>query len=72
MKTDTRPTTPKFYIGLDVHKSSISVAYAAAGDSGPVYYGKLGGSNLALERGLLKLRKKLGAEKGELRVAYTA
>ena len=35
----TRSTTPKYYIGLDVHKSTISIAYAAADGSAPVFYG---------------------------------
>ncbi|MCB1233117.1 MAG: hypothetical protein KDN19_22935 [Verrucomicrobiae bacterium] len=57
MKT-TKSTTPAVYVGLDVHKSSILVAYALSDGSDPAVYGKLGGSNLALERGLLKLRQK--------------
>ena len=62
----------KVHIGLDVHKNSIVVAYALADGSPPQPYGKWGGSNLAAERGLLKLLKKLGAAKGEVRVCYTA
>jgi len=68
----TRSTTPEYYIGLDVHKSTISVAYAAAGGSDPVLYGKTAGSNLAVERALTKLCKKIGAEKGDLRICYEA
>jgi transposase len=69
---NTKSTTPAVYVGLDVHKSSIVVAYALADGSTPVIHGKLGGSNLALERGLLKLRKKLGVDKAALRVCYEA
>ena len=62
----------KTYIGLDVHKNSIIVATAAADGSPPQHDGKWGGSNLAAERGLLKLLKKSGLEKGEVSVAYEA
>lgn len=72
MKKNTKSTTPEVYVGLDVHKSSIVVAYALADGSKPVIHGKLGGSNLALGRGLLKLRQKLGVEKAALRICYEA
>jgi len=71
-KKVTRSTTPKHYIGLDVHKSTISIAYAAADGSDPVLYGKTTGSNLAVERALSKLRKKLGASKEDMRICYEA
>lgn len=62
----------KCYIALDVHKSSISVAYAFSGEAEPVYYGKLGGSNLALERGLRRLLTKVGLSREEVVLAYEA
>jgi len=62
----------KIHIGLDVHKNSIVVAYALADGSPPQHHGKWGGTNLAAERGLLKLLKKLGVEKGEARICYEA
>jgi len=62
----------KLYIGLDVHKNSIVVATADAEGSKPVHYGKWGGSNLAAERGLVKLRDSLGVEKEEIRICYEA
>ena len=71
-KEVTRSTTPKTYIGLDVHKSTISIAYAAADGSDPVFYGKTTGSNLSVERALTKLRKKFGVEKEDLRICYEA
>ena len=71
-KKVTRSTKLEYYIGLDVHKSTISIAYAAADGSDPVLYGKTTGSNLAVERALTKLRKKLGAEKGDLRICHEA
>ena len=60
------------YIGLDVHKSSISIAYALSDGGDPVFHGKIGGSNLALERALIKLRKKLNTPKEDLRLCYEA
>jgi len=71
-KEETRSTTPKCYIGLDVHKSTISIAYAPAGGADPTFYGKTGGSNLSAERALNNLRKKLGATKDQLRICYEA
>ena len=62
----------KVHIGLDVHKNSIVPAYALSDGSPPQGAGKWGGSNLSAERGLLKLLKKLGLEKGEARVCYEA
>ena len=62
----------KLYIGLDAHKNSIVVATALSGGSEPQSYGKWGGSNLAAERGLLKVRKKFGVEKGEISIVYEA
>ena len=69
-KKVTRSTTAKLYIGLDVHKSTISIAYAADDGSDPVFHGKTAGNNLAVERALTKLRKKLGVAKEDLRICY--
>ena len=62
----------KIHIGLDVHKNSITVAYALADGSEPQHHGRWGGTNLSAERGLLKLLKKLGASKADLRICYEA
>ena len=42
----------KLYIGLDVHKDSVRCGIARAGRDQPEVYGKWGGSNLSVERGL--------------------
>ena len=57
----------KLHIGFDVHKNSMVVATAHADGGDPQHYGKWGGSVLAAERGLLKIRKKFGVEKDEVR-----
>jgi transposase len=57
------------YIGLDVHKESISIAVAEAGRNGEVRdYGQVSGSLIALERALRKLKK----AEVELRCVYEA
>ena len=62
----------KVHIGLDVHKNSIAPAYALCDGSPPQSCGSWGGSNLSAERGLLRLMKKLGVSKGEVKVCYEA
>jgi hypothetical protein len=62
-----------YYIGLDVHKENISIAHALAGSrKTPEYLGECGGSNLAIERALRKLAKKLEVEFKSLHVCYEA
>ena len=56
------------YIGLDVHKDSIVVATAPAGDQPAELYGKIGGTLEALD----KLIKKLTKPGLELRFVYEA
>jgi transposase len=65
--------TKKYYIGLDVHKESIAIAYTWDGSrTEPIYHGECGGSNLAAERALRALAKKLGLCFTELNVCYEA
>lgn len=65
--------TKIYYVGLDVHKETIAIAYAAGGTrEDSVYHGPCGGSVLAAERALRKLAEKLGVEFSALKVCYEA
>lgn len=62
-----------YYIGLDVHKDSIAVAFTKAGErKEPTYFGECGGSVLAAERCLRRLAAKLGVPLRDLKVCYEA
>lgn len=62
-----------YYIGLDLHKDSIAIAYALGGSRKPAsYFGECGGSNLAAERALRKLAKKHGVKLQDLKICYEA
>lgn len=63
----------RYYIGLDVHKDSIAIAYAPGGSrDDATYFGTCTGSVLTAERSLRKLAKKLGVGFRDLRVCYEA
>jgi transposase len=62
----------KMHIGLDVHKEKVVVATAETHGEDPSHYGKWGGTNLAVELGLNKLRKKYEVDKKEIRICYEA
>jgi len=65
--------THTYYIGLDVHKDSIAIAYAIEGSrKEPIYHGECGGSNPAIEKKLRKLAKSLGQKIQDLKVCYEA
>lgn len=62
-----------YYIGLDVHKESIAIAYTAEGSrKQATFHGACGGTNLACERALRALAKKLGVKLQDLKVCYEA
>ena len=62
-----------YYIGLDVHKDSIAIAYTSSGSrKDPIYHGPCGGSNAAAERALRALAKKLDRRLQDLKVCYEA
>ena len=62
-----------YYIGLDVHKDSIAIAFTKAGErKEPTYFGECGGSVLAAERCLRRVAAKLGVALRDLKVCYEA
>ena len=62
-----------YYIGLDVHKETIAIAYTYEGSrKEATYHGSCGGSNPAAEGALRKLAKKLEVKLKDLKVCYEA
>lgn len=62
-----------YYIGLDVHKETIAIAYAFGAErEEAVYHGSCGGSVPTTVKALRKLAKKLGVEFTDLKVCYEA
>ena len=65
--------TKTYYIGLDVHKDSIAIAYTHEGSrQEDLLHGSCGGSNLAVERALRTLAIKPGLKIHDLKVCYEA
>lgn len=62
----------KAYIGLDVHKASISLAVAFAGIEDPVSYGKCSSDIDRFVTVLRRLMKKYSFEKKDIRLCYEA
>jgi transposase len=61
------------YVGLDVHKESISIAYTTSHSRrDALYFDQCGGSNLAAERALRRLSRMVGVPFKELQVCYEA
>lgn len=61
------------YVGLDVHKETITLAWCQAGRKAPVEeWGTISGSVLNLERVLRRLAGKAGVEFKNLKVCYEA
>lgn len=62
-----------YYIGLDVHKESIAIAYTDSSSRAQAhYFGQCGGSNRSCENTLRKLAKQLGLKLQDLHVCYEA
>jgi transposase len=62
-----------YYIGLDVHKETIAIAYTSgSGRENGVYHGQCGGSIPVAVNALRKLAAKLGVEFRDLKVCYEA
>ena len=63
----------QYYIGLDVHKDTVAIAYIKSNSrSEATYHGTCGGSNAAVERALRKLAKQLGVKLQDLNICYEA
>jgi len=63
----------QYYIGLDVHKETVAIAYIKSNSRGDaIYKATCGGSNAAVERALRKLAKELGVKLQELSICYEA
>ena len=61
----------QYYIGLDVHKNTIAIAYThSESRSEATYWATCSGSNLTCERKLRKLTKELGVKFQDLNVCY--
>jgi hypothetical protein len=74
-KQQTNDNTMKetYYIGLDVHKETIAIAYTSgSGREDGVYHGQCGGSIPVAVNALRKLATKLGVEFKDLKVCYEA
>jgi len=62
-----------YYVGLDVHKETVSIAWTKANTrEKPIYYGQCGGSNLAVRNKLKKLSEELGVKIEEFKICYEA
>ncbi len=69
--------THTYYVELDVHKETISIAHAHAhalggGREEPTYHGRCAGSIAAATTGLQKLAAKINVEFSDLKVCYEA
>jgi transposase len=62
----------KVYIGLDTHKSSISMAIALPGKEEAGYYGKISGSSPNVERILRRVMKQYNVSKSDIIISYEA
>jgi transposase len=65
-------TLKKLYIGMDTHKSSISLAIAFPAKEEAVFYGKISGSSPNVERILRRILKQYNADKADMLICYEA
>jgi transposase len=65
-------TMTKLYIGLDVHKASISFGIAQPGNEPPEYYGKCASSIDTFERTLRRVFKKYDVTREHVKICYEA
>jgi transposase len=73
LQTNDNTMNKNYYIGLDVHKETIAIAYTKEGSRNePTYHSTCGGSNPAAERALRSLARKLKVAFKDLRVCYEA
>ena len=62
-----------YYVGLDVHKETISIAHALEGiRDDATYHGQCSGSIAAVGKALQKLAEKLNVELRDLKACYEA
>lgn len=72
MKTNS-DTTPRLYIGLDVHKEKTSVAVADPGSTGEIrHHGEVATTQVALERLIRKIAKARDIPVSRIAVCYEA
>ena len=63
----------QYYIGLDVHKETIAIAYThSRSRSEATFYKTCAGNNPSCERALRKLAKELNLKLQDLKVCYEA
>ena len=62
----------ELYIGLDVHKTSIAIGLARAGECEPVFYGKCGSGFDQFRKVVSRILKKYGLEADQVKLCYEA
>lgn len=63
--------THTYYIGLDVHKETIAIAYALGGSrEDPTYHGQCSGSVASAVKALQKLAEKINVEFSALKLGF--
>lgn len=62
----------KVYIGLDVHKVSISIGLARYGEDDPSYYGKCKANLRSIDETLKRILTKNEVDRGDVKICYEA